>query len=163
MSKNLRRTTGISSFGIALAVSAAATEQRVDKAVVPSAVLAAISGKYPKGTMTRFTREVAHGVTVFEVNVAVAKEGREVEVSVDGKILGEERTIPFHATPAAVQQAFARSRFAKGTVLRAEESTRYLPIRKVTYELLVELGKRKLELDYDPGGTLVGREAGEED
>jgi hypothetical protein len=157
------RALGVVALGIGLAASAAAREHRVDRANVPGAVLAAVSAKYSTGTMTRFTKEEEHGKIVYEVTVELGADRRELDVSPEGKIQGEERTLPFEQTPTAVQKAFAHSRFGKGSVLRAEESTRYLPTLKVTYELLVRAGERKLELVYDAKGKLVGREPGEED
>src|SRR5882672_9241680 len=144
------RATRVLMLGIWLTESATAKERRVEKAEVPPAVVAAVSAKYAKGKLTGFTKDEAHGTTVFEVRVELGTERREVEVAPGGKILGEERALSFQETPGAVQRAFAHSRFAKGEVLRAEESTRYVPATKVTYELLVKVGERTLELAYDP-------------
>jgi hypothetical protein len=163
MFENATKTALILALGIGLAGRASAREQRVDRAEVPGAVVSAVLSKYPKGTLTRFTKEQEHGSTVYEVNVEIGTERREVEVSPDGKLLGEERTLAFEETPAAVQHAFAHSRYAKGKVVRAEESRRYVPTEKVTYELLVKVEGRKLELAYDYEGKLVEQEPGEED
>ncbi|HEY3233758.1 MAG TPA: PepSY-like domain-containing protein, partial [Polyangiaceae bacterium] len=130
-------------------------EQKLKRSEVPAAVIKAVSAKYPKAKMTGFSRETEDGVTKYEVQLQLDGANADVDVSPQGKILEEERTIPFDSLPPAVKKGFASSHYAKGKVEKVEKSTKFGNTVEISYELLVRLGDKTHELLFSPAGKRI--------
>jgi len=107
--------------------------------------------------MSHFVQEVEHSKTVYEIQVDSGPNHADVTVSPDGKIQTEERTISIDEIPAAVRSQFAKSRFRKGKIVRAEQVTR-TSASIATYELVVALSGAKYELAYKENGRPISEE-----
>src|SRR5262245_57661035 len=105
-------------LGAAIASSAFAGEKRIKKSEVPKVVLDATTSRYPKAEMSGFAQEEEHGRTIFEVQLTEAGARIEIDVSPEGKILTEERTISMKDVPDAVRKGLSTSRHSKAKVLK---------------------------------------------
>jgi hypothetical protein len=142
---------------LAIVSSVAGAEKQITKLEVPRAVLDATAARYPNADMTNFAREEESGKTTFEVQLKVNGARIEIDVSPEGKILSEERTISIKELPDAVRSGLAASRYSSARVLRIEKVTDVDGAQAPTYELLVQ-GAKRYELVFSSTGQLTKQE-----
>jgi uncharacterized membrane protein YkoI len=146
---------GLAICALALAALAAqAAEEKVDLKDVPKAVLDAVKAKFPGAKLKEASKEKDKGKTVYELSIQ--HEGHKIDVSLtsDGKIVSIEKQIAFKALPKPVADAF-KKKYAKAKVSAVEEVTAG---KKITYEIHFTVGKKKMEIVYDPEGKVVNVE-----
>jgi hypothetical protein len=144
-------------IGLATTSALFAGERRIKRSEVPQAVLEAATARYPNAAMTGFAREEESGKTTFEVQLKANGVRIEIDVSPEGTILSEERTISTVELPDAVRKGLAASPHSRAKVLRIEKVSGADPAQAPTYELLVQ-GAKRYELVFSATGQLMKEE-----
>jgi uncharacterized membrane protein YkoI len=150
----MRALLSVAALGLvgSLGVMALAEEVPLDK--VPKAALDAVKAKFPGAKLTGAEKEKEDGKVVYEIALTLKDQKIEVHVTPEGKITEIEREIKYEDLPKAVTDAF-KAKYTKAKVELVEEVTKD---DKISYELHIALGKRKMELVYDPTGKLLKEE-----
>ena len=136
-----------------------AGERELKRSNVPKAVLEAAAARLSEAVMVGFSVEEESGKTVYEVRLEVRTRRVDLDITPDGKVLSEERTIARDELPDAVRKSLASSRYARAKVRRIEEVIDAARPDAPTYELVVEQAGRRHELVFSHTGELVGAEA----
>lgn len=134
---------------LALAASALAREERVQRKDVPAAVLAAFAEAYPKATVKGYSQEVDKGQTVYEIECVEGKTRRDVTYSADGKLVLLEESVDTSELPPGVKAALDK-KFPGAKILRAERVTKG---KVVGYEFRVQHMGKTAEVVFDPSGN----------
>jgi hypothetical protein len=97
-----------------------------------------------------------HGkVTVYEAELkAAGKADREVSVTADGKLKGEEETVPLDKVPAAARKAIEEN--AKGA--KIERVQRIQEDGEITFEAAYVLKGKTTEVVFYPDGKIKPEE-----
>ncbi len=153
---------GLAVSTLMLAVLAVqADEEKVPLKDVPKAALKAVKDKFPGAKLTGAEKEKKDGKVTYEI--AIAYKGRKIEVHVtpDGKITEIEKEITLKELPKPVADAL-KEKYPKAKIEKLEEVTAG---EKVTYEAHFVVGKKKLEVVFDPSGKVlkVEEEKGKEE
>ncbi len=80
-------------------------EHTVPEARVPAAVRNAFHRAYPSATVLKYSTEVEHGKTIYEVESRDGTTHRDLNIAVDGTILETETQVRPAALPAPVRSA----------------------------------------------------------
>jgi uncharacterized membrane protein YkoI len=132
--------------------AAFAHESKVSAAEVPSAVRDAVKAQFPKATAERYSKDIEHGQTEYEVRLKEGKEVSEASFSSDGKLLSQEVLITAAQLPEPVRAGLAASPYAKAKILKAEKE---LKGDTTHYELHVLQNGKRSEVVFDEHGKLV--------
>jgi hypothetical protein len=152
------------SLGIALTLFAStagpgqAEEKKVQKSAVPKPVLDAVAAKYPHARMGGFESSVEEGKTLYEVELADGGSKMDVELTADGKIVGEESVIKPAEVPPAVQAGLAASKYRGWKVEKIEKVVKDEKAADPSFEYVVSSGKKKLEVVLDRNGKVTKEE-----
>ncbi|MDX6613569.1 MAG: hypothetical protein QOD75_2755 [Blastocatellia bacterium] len=142
---------GLTIIAIALAGSFASAQERQVKAKdVPVAVRTAFKAAYPNATIKGYAREKENGKTFYEIESTEGATGRDVLYNPDGSVAEVEETIALSDLPTAVQEAI-RTKYPNAAVRSAEKT---VTGDKVSYDVIVKNGRRRLELEFDADGNL---------
>lgn len=93
---------------IAMLVSGAALaaqEHAVPSSRVPAAVRESFRRAYPHATVLKYSTEVEHGKTIYEVESRDGTTRRDLNIGADGTILETETQVAATALPTAVRTA----------------------------------------------------------
>ncbi len=145
-------TTLFSTILLLAPAGARAQETRLSRKEIPSAVLAAFEKAYPKATIKHAMKESKDGRTTIEIESLDGTTGRDLQYMADGMVMEIEETIPMSEIPAPVIAA-VKGKHPKGKIVKAEKVTRGAV---VTYDIEIRNGKRKVSLDLDASGKLLG-------
>jgi hypothetical protein len=83
----------------------AAQEHTVPASRVPAAVREAFRRAWPHATVLKYSAEVEHGKTIYEVESRDGTTRRDLDIGADGTILETETRVAAAALPAAVRTA----------------------------------------------------------
>ena len=75
-----------------------------------------------------------------------------------GKVLSEETEIEFKAAPAAVQKAFADSKYGAWTLHKVEQIADGQDATKLTFEIAADHSSERIEVVFDPSGKQLFEE-----
>ena len=150
----------VAAFAVASPAASGAKDAHVKQSEVPPAVLASVTQKYPQAKLLHFIKETdAAGKVTYEVETQESGRSLNFDLSVEGKILVEERSIEKSDLPAPASAALAKSKYAKWKIRRLEvvvfEGNEAAP----SYEMVVARGKSSREIHIGPDGTLAEGEA----
>ena len=131
-----------------------AEEEKVPLDKVPAKLKDAVKAKFPDAELVSASTEKEGGKTVYEINIK--NKGKTIEVSLteDGKIVSLEMEIAAKDLPKAVADAFEK-KYPKATVKKVEEVTKG---DKISYELQIAVGDKKLEVVFDAQGKFLEEE-----
>jgi hypothetical protein len=142
-------------------------DKKLKRADVPAPVLATVTAKYPGAKFKSFEQEggVGDSAKIYEVEVLQGKAAISVDVSPEGKILGEETAIPVSDLPAAVVDGLKSSKYKGWTIAKAERVVTAEKTDDPAYEVIVKgPGKsdnagKKIEVVLDKAGSITKEEA----
>jgi hypothetical protein len=135
-----------------LAAGARADGTGLKESDLPRAVIDAVTQKYPGAKLSGFERTREFGRVGYEVVVSSGKDRREVNVTDDGKITGEEIKISTLEIPQDVRDGLAASKFGGWKITGAEKLVRD---DGTFYELVISGKKRKAEVIFDGRGRII--------
>jgi hypothetical protein len=137
-------------------VAARADEEEVPLDKLPKAVVEAIKAKFPKAELVSADKETDKDKkTTYEVTIKNGGQELEVSVTPEGKILTVAREIPIADLPKAVVAAI-KTRYPRATLKSAEEISE--DDKVVEYEVVIAVGKKQLEVTFDPKGKFIEEE-----
>lgn len=123
--------------------------QKMKQAQVPTAVVQSFKSKFASAKKMRWERESA---TEFEVNFTQNGQSLSAKFNQDGQWLETEAEIKAADLPEAVRTSMAKN--FKG--YKADEIERVETADKgLIYEMELEIGKEKLEVQFSPEGTVL--------
>jgi hypothetical protein len=134
--RNVMGAVVILGFSV-LIVAAKADEQNVPIDKLPSAVLKAVTRRFPKAEIEKAVKEVEGGATTYEVELEIKDRSVDVSLKEDGTILEIEREVPIDKLPAAVKKKLA-TKYPNAKIEKAEEVTKGEdgPVR---YEVVIRI------------------------
>ncbi len=129
---------------------AQAKEKSVKLKDLPPAVKAAVEQQAGKdGKIRGLDVETENGKTVYEAELTVGKQRRDVSFDESGKIVEIEERVALESVPAAAKAAILKAA-GKGKVLHVESVSDGSKI--VAYEAKVKVDGKKSEVRVDPQG-----------
>ena len=145
--------TIISALFLTLAVGAQAQdkERKLTTKQLPSAVVSAFQKAYPKATIKGVAEEKKDGKIYFEIESMDGKTSRDLLYQADGTISEIEEGIALTELPEAAKSAVL-TKYPKGKLIKAEKVTKG---SQVSYDIDVQTGKRKFEVDVDANGKFI--------
>ena len=135
----------------ALTVSTLVQAEEVKKEDVPRAVVSAFEKSYPHATVKSYEREERGGKTCYEIESIDGRTKRDILYNDSSSALEIEESIEIKQLPEKVHQSF-ENKYSQGKILSAEKVTQG---DVITYELIVQIGKRKIEMEIDPSGKVL--------
>jgi hypothetical protein len=136
-----------------------ADDEKLPLDKVPKAVMAAVKAKYPKAEVVAAESGDQDGTKVIEFELKEGAKKFEASFTPEGKFVSSEEPVAEADLPAAVREAFARKYPGAKAVEMEKETTGEGDATKVVYEIVIESGKGKLEVQFDPAGKFLGQEA----
>ena len=134
---------------IALGSGAAwAAERPVQMKDLPSPVQATVTAETAGATVKGISREIEHGVTLYEVETIVNGLSRDILIDESGTVVDVEQQVAVAAAPLPVQQALSQM----GQVLKLERVTAR---GETTFEAHVQQGSKKRSVTVDANGQVV--------
>ena len=151
---NSLRTGMVAVICLAFGSAVWADEEKIPLDKLPAKVKEAIKAKFPDAELVSAEKDTEKGKVSYEV--IIKNKGKELEVILteDGKITALERVIDAKDLPKAVAEAFEK-KYPKATIKKVEEVTKG---EKVSYELEITVGDKKLEVTFDSEGKFLEEE-----
>jgi uncharacterized membrane protein YkoI len=131
-----------------------AQEEKVPLDKVPAKVKDGVKAKFPGAEMVAASKEKEGDKTVYEISIKNKGQNIDVTLTEDGKIVSIESEIAAKDLPKPVAEALEK-KYPKATVEKIEEISKG---DKITYELVIKFGEKKLEVVFDPQGKFVTEE-----
>jgi uncharacterized membrane protein YkoI len=126
---------------------------------IPAAVAKTIKAEAAGGKIAKIQKGDEDGKVIYEVVLKSGATSREITVSPDGKLLGEEVEIKLAEAPEAVRAAIEKH--AAGAKIGKVE--RVKADGKVTYEAAIDANGKKHVVEVSEKGKVLGTEAAEKD
>lgn len=143
------------SAAIALTLTAAAQEKRIERSALPPAVEKTVQAQSQGATIRGFSTERENGRKVYEVEMIVDGHTKDLQIAVDGTLNEVEEEVAFNSLPAGVQTALT-AKAAGAKIVKVEFLTK--KDRLVAYEAATLKGNRKGEIQVGPDGGKLDRE-----
>jgi hypothetical protein len=128
-----------------------AKEKTIKRSQVPGPVIAAFEKAYPKATMKGFTEEQENGKTFYEIESIAGSTSRDILYSADGAVVEMEEGLKLNELPDVVVNA-VKATYPGGVIKSAEKLTKG---ETTLFEVAVVVGKKKIEVQVDPQGTII--------
>lgn len=151
---NLLRTCLVAAVALAFSSATWADEEKVPLDKVPAKVKEAVKAKFPDAEIVAAEKEKDKDKTIYELNIKVKGQEIDVELTEDGKIISIEKTIAAKDLPKVVAEALEK-KYPKAEITKAEEITKD---DKTSYEMLIKVGGKKLEVVFDAQGKFIEEE-----
>jgi Putative beta-lactamase-inhibitor-like, PepSY-like len=158
----MRSVVGRGIMGVVLGLFIAASGLQADEKItldkVPARIKRALKAKYPKAHVVSAAKETEGGKTVYEFKLEDGDKKWEATFTPAGRFVGTEQTIEEGDLPAAVKKALHK-KYPEAKVLKMDkETTGEGASAKVVYEIVIEMGSKKSEVQFDPKGKFLGEE-----
>jgi hypothetical protein len=158
----MRSVVGRALMGAVLALFIVASGLQADEKIsldkVPARIKRALKVKYPKAHVVSAAKETEDGKTVYEFKLEDGDKKWEATFTPAGKFVGTEEAIEEGALPEAVKKALNK-KYPEAKVLKMDkETTGEGASAKVVYEIVIEMGSKKSEVQFDPTGKFLGEE-----
>jgi membrane-bound inhibitor of C-type lysozyme len=140
------------------ALGGARADESLPAAKVPAPVLAAVTTRYANARQVAWSKEREAGAIQYEVKLEQATQHLEVTLDGAGKVLAEEIEIELKAAPAAVQKAFAASKYGAWTLHKVEQITDGQEATKLTFEIAADQKAERVEVVFDANGKQLSVE-----
>ena len=134
-----------------LIVSALVQAEEIKKEAVPPAVVSAFEKSYPAATIKSYEREDRGGETCYEIESMEGTIERDIIYNAGGGVLEIEESLDINQLPERVRKSVEKNH-SQGKILSAEKVTQG---REITYELIVQSGKEKIEMEIDAYGGMI--------
>ena len=134
-------------------LSALAQEKKITAKDVPAAVIAAFKNSYPNATIRGYAQEKEHGKVFYEIESREGTTQRDVLYNPDGTVAEVEESIAATDLPAAAQQAI-HQKYPKAAITLAEKTT---VGDKVGYEVSLRQGQKRMTMEFDSSGKVIGK------
>jgi Putative beta-lactamase-inhibitor-like, PepSY-like len=145
-------------LGLFVLVGALQADEKISLDKVPTRVKQSLKGKYPRAHVVSAAKENEEGKTVYEFKLEEGDKKWEATFNPEGKFLGTEEAIKEADLPGEVKTAFQK-KYPDAKVLRVDkETTGEGGSAKVVYEIVVQTGSKKMEVQFDPSGKFLGEE-----
>ncbi len=131
--------------------ASAAYAQKINEDKVPSTVLSNFKKQFTSATKTQWEMEEAD----FEVNFKNSGVEYSAKYDKQGNWLETEQEIKNAELPAAVKSALEK-KFPKAEIEETEKVT--YPKKATVYEMEIEKGKQKFEVQFSAEGALLKKE-----
>ncbi len=151
---HIRRISVVLIILLAASPSFARQEHKLKKKDVPKAVLESFEKSYPGAKAKEFSTESENGKTTYEIESVDGKVSRDVSYDAAGNVVSVEETISPASLPDPVSAALKKD-YPKCKVLKCEKVSEGSAL---SYELLVQVGKKKTEVVYSPEGKVLETE-----
>lgn len=138
-----------SALPIVFAACATAQEKKLQKADLPAAVQKAADEQSKGATVKGYATEMEEGKRVYEVELNVNGQSKDVTMDKDGKVIEVEEEVAFGALPAVVREALTKKAGA-GKIGMVESLTKHDTL--VAYEAHVRTGSKRSEIQVGPDG-----------
>ncbi len=122
-------------------------------------MIAAFERSYPQATITSYEREDRGGKTCYEIESIEGTIERDIVYNASGSVLEIEESLDINQLPEKVRKSI-ENKHSKGKILSAEKVTQG---GEITYELVVQSGKKKVEMEIDLYGGIISSKTKEHD
>jgi uncharacterized membrane protein YkoI len=133
--------------------SAVAQEKKITAKDVPAAVITAFKNSYPNATIRGYAREKEEGKVFYEIESREGVMSRDVLYHADGTVAEIEESMAATDLPADAQQAI-KQKYPKAVIRLAEKTTAG---DKITYEVSLRQGKKRMSMEFDASGKVIGK------
>jgi hypothetical protein len=140
---------------LALALSGAAQERKVERSALPPAVEKTVQAQSQGATIKGFATEREKGKKVYEVEMVVDGHTKDIQIAMDGSLNEIEEEISFDALPPAVQSALT-AKAAGAKIVKVESLTK--KDKLVAYEASTQRGTKKGEIQVGADGGKLAHE-----
>ena len=151
-------------LGALVAFSAwADDEEKVALDKLSKAVVDAVKARFPKAELVSATKETEDKKTTYEVTIKDGKTTIDVDVTAEGVITGMEKEIAVVDLPKEVAATVTKEH-PKSKAVKAEEVIQVKDGKEklAYYEVTVEEGDKRIEVEVLPDGKLKPAEKKEE-
>jgi uncharacterized membrane protein YkoI len=132
-------------------------DEKIPLDKVPAKVRDAVKAKYPKAEIVSAGLGNVDGTKVYEFELKQGDRKWEAAFTPDGKFHSSEEPVASEADlPAKVKEAFRKKYPDEKVVGIEKETTGEGDGAKVVYEIVIEKGKDKVEVQLDPDGKFLG-------
>jgi hypothetical protein len=135
----------------AFAVHGLAQSEVKAKMDIPEAIQHAFLNAYPNATVTGFEEETIDSLTVFAIECKDQGVEKDVLFLADGTIIQVEREIPVDSLPDAITKVVMDA-YPDAEIDEAEEISRDTTVE---YEIVIEIGKKEIELLMATDGRIL--------
>jgi hypothetical protein len=147
----------IAVLGVFVLASGLQADEKISLDKVPARIKKALKAKYPKAHVVSAAKETEEGKTVYEFKMEEGNKKWEATFTPAGKFVGTEQVI--EKLPSAVKEALHK-KYPQAKVLKMEkETTGEGASAKVVYEIAIQVGTKKSEVQFSPKGKFLGEEA----
>lgn len=140
---------------LALTLTAAAQEKKIERSALPPAVEKAVQAETKGATIKGFAEEREHGKIFYEAETIVNGHTRDILFAVDGSIAEIEEEVPFDTLPASVQ-AGLNKKAAGVNIDKVESLTKKGKL--VAYEGHIKRNGKSAEIQVGPEGQNLAHE-----
>ena len=135
----------------ALIVSALVQAEEIKKEAVPPGVVSAFEKSYPNATIKSYEKEDRGGETCYEIESMEGTIERDILYNGSGGVLQIEESLDINQLPERVRKSVEKNQ-SQAKILSAEKVTQG---GESTYELIVQRGKEKMEMEIDAYGGMI--------
>jgi hypothetical protein len=141
--------------GLAVLTSAQAQEKKIKREALPPAVEKTVSEQSQGATIKGFSTEVDKGKRLYEVELTVNGQSKDISMDKDGKIVEVEEEVAMDSLSPAVKAGLATAA-GSGTITKVESLTKGGKL--VAYEAGVRNGAKHSEVQVGPNGKKLAHE-----
>jgi hypothetical protein len=134
-----------------------ADEEKVSFNKLPTAIVEAVKGRFPRARMIQAVKEHEDGKTEYEVAIRDGGTKMDVILTLSGTITAIEKSIAATSLPKAIRSAVER-KYPKATCKRAEEVITVKNGKEDLdfYEVLLEIAnKKRVEVHIGVDGKIM--------
>jgi Putative beta-lactamase-inhibitor-like, PepSY-like len=131
-----------------------AQEKKIKREQLPPAVERTVARESQGATINGFSTEIEKGKRLYEVELTVNGQGKDISMDRNGNIVEVEEEVSMDSLPASVQDALKRAA-GKGTIGKIESLTKKGKL--VAYEAHVTTGGKRSEIQVGPNGEKLAR------
>jgi hypothetical protein len=133
-------------------------DEKVSLDKVPGKIKRALKAKYPRAHVVSAAKETEEGKTIYEFKLEDGDKKWEATFTPEGKFVGTEEAIKEADLPSEVKEALQK-KYPEAKVLKMDkETTGEGTSAKVVYEIVIQMGEKKSEVQFDPKGKFLGEE-----
>ncbi len=151
---NVLKSALVVAVMLAFGTAARTEEEKIAIDKVPAKVMDAVKAKFKDAQVTGAEKETEKGKVSYEINITNKGQKIDVIVSEEGKITAVESIIDVKDVPKVVIDALMK-KYPEAKIKQAEEINKD---EKITYELIITAGDKKLEVVFDPEGKFLTEE-----
>jgi uncharacterized membrane protein YkoI len=140
---------------LALPTVAPAQERKIQRADLPPAVEKTVAAQSQGATIKGFSQEVEDGQTLYEAEMTVSGNSKDVSIDATGAVVEVEEQVALDSLPSAVKAGLA-AKAGAGKIVKVESITKHDKL--VAYEAKVQTGTKKSEVQVSPEGKPLDHE-----